>query len=556
MALDPAAAFRWRFVGPHRGGRVMAVQGDPSDPRVAYCGASGGGVWKTADGGASWHNLSDPYFKRGSVGALAMAASDPAILYAGMGECGFRANVTHGDGIYKSEDGGRRWLHLGLGATHNVGRIRVHPRDPQTVYAAALGHRFGPNPERGVYRSDDGGRRWELVLSPGPRAGAVDLAMDPRDPRILYAAIWEAERHPWGFSHGGPLSGLYRTRDGGATWTFLGDRPGWPRGPVGRTAICVSPVTPQRLYALVEARHGGGIYRSSDGGESWTWTNAEPNFLVRAWYLTHIVADPHDQDAVWLPNRKLWTSNDAGRTFRLLNSSYWDQHDLWVDPGDGRHLVLGNDGGAAISYDGGATWSTVFNQPTAELYHAAADTRFPYRIYGAQQDNSTISIPSRSDRGPISEMDWFDVGGGESGHIAVRPDNPDVVFASDLAGGVTRYDHASGQIRDVSPWPESLAGGPARALRYRFNWSLPLLISPHDPGILYAAGNVLFRSADEGASWQVISPDLTRDDAPTLMASGGLSGADEVQANEEDDYYCTIASVAESPVQQGVLWTG
>ncbi len=555
--FDPAGVWGWRFVGPYRGGRVMAVLGDPRDPRTAYCGSSSGGVWKTGDAGANWRNLSDPYFRRGSIGALAMAPSDSDTLYAGTGECGFRANVTGGDGVYGSDDGGRTWRHLGLVETHNIGRIRVHPRDPRVVYVAALGHRFGPNPARGVFRSADGGRTWEHVLALGERAGAVDLAIDPRDPRVLYAAVWEAIRRPWGVQSGGGASGLYKTTDGGATWRSLSDRPGWPRGRVGRTAVCVSPVDPFRLYALVEADGGeGGVYRSSDAGESWTWTNDDSNFLVRAWYLTHIVADPHERDAVWLPNRKLWRSRDGGRTFALLNVSYWDQHDVWVDPADPRHLVLGNDGGASISYDSGGSWSTVFNQPTAELYHAAADTRFPYRIYTAQQDNSTLSLPVRSDIGPLSEMDWFDVGGGESGHIVVRPDNPDVVFASDLGGRITRYDHANGQIHDISPWPEEMAGYHGAALPYRYNWSTPLLLSPHDPGTLYCGANVVFRTRDEGASWEEISPDLTHADEERLSPGGGLAGFHEGQANEGDTVYGSIASLAAAPRAPGVLWAG
>ncbi len=548
-------ALSWRFLGPYRGGRVMAVAGHPTDPRVAFFGSTGGGVWKTTDGGANWRNLTDGFFKRSSVGALALAPSDPYTIYVGMGECGFRANVTHGDGVYRTTDGGGTWSHLGLAETQNIGRIRVHPRDPDLVYLAAMGHRFGPNGERGVYRSRDGGRNWERVLFHGPTVGAVDLAMDMTNPRILYAALWEAQRYPWGFASGGPGSSIYKTTDGGDTWTNLSERPGFPSGPKGRIGVCVSPVRSGRLYAIVTAAEGGGVYRSSDGGESWTWTNDDENLRVRGWYEAHIVADPRDADTVWLPNRKPWKSTDGGRTFRQLNTSYWDQHDLWVDPGDTRHLVVGNDGGASISYDGGETWSTVFNQPTAELYHAAADTRFPYRVYSAQQDNSTISLPSRSDRGPISEMDWFDVGGGESGYIAVRADNPDIVFGSDLGGGITRYDHRTGALRDISPWPESMYGWPTGSLPYRFNWALPLLLSRHDPGTLYAGANVLFRTTDEGQSWTAVSPDLTRRDAAALAFSDTPDEGGCLRESAEDDDFGTIATIAEG-TDPGVLWTG
>ena len=544
----------WRFVGPYRGGRVMAVAGYPADPRAALLGSTGGGVWRTTDGGASWQNLSDRYFRRSSVGALAIAPSDPQVLYAGMGECGFRSNVTGGDGVYRSRDGGRSWVHLGLAETQNIGRIRVHPADPDRLYVAALGHRFGPNPERGVYRSADGGHSWEQVLERGDAAGAVDLAMDPSNPRILYAALWEARRYPWGCVTGGHESGIWKSTDGGETWADLRAAPGLPRGTIGRIAVCVSPVRPDRLYALIAAPERGGVYRSNDGGAHWTWMNNDPNFMVRGWYETHIVADPLDPDTVWLPNRKLWKSTDGGRTFAQLNTSYWDQHDLWIDPRDPRHLVLGNDGGAAISLDGGASWSSVFNQPTAELYHIAADTRVPYRIYTAQQDNSTLSLPSRSDRGPISEMDWYDVGGGESGHIQVRPDDPEVVFASDLAGGITRYDHRTLALRDISVWPEETSGWPPEALPYRWNWSLPLLLSRHAPGVLYAAGNRLFRTADEGHSWEPISPDLSRRDAEALAFARQPDPA-HWRENGEDHDYATIASLAEGIVP-GVLWAG
>lgn len=547
-------ALRWRFVGPYRGGRVMAVAGHPTEARTAFFGSTGGGVWKTVDGGASWANLSDRYFKRSSVGAIALASSDPQVLYAGMGECGFRANVTHGDGLYRSRDGGRSWSHQGLAETQNIGRVRVHPHNPELLYVAAMGHRFGPNPERGIYRSADGGDHWQRVLHGDDTTGAIDLAMDPINPRILYAALWQARRYPWGFDTGGPGSGIWKSTDGGESWVDLTDRPGLPRGVKGRIAICVSPVRPERLYALIVAREGG-VYRSNDGGESWIWTNADHNFLVRGWYETHITADPLDADTVWLPNRKLWKSTDGGRTFAQLNTSYWDQHDLWVDPRDTRHLVLGNDGGASISYDGGHSWSSVFNQPTAELYHVRGDSRVPYRVYTAQQDSSTLSMPSRSDRGPISEMDWYDVGGGESAHIVVRPDNPDVVFASDLAGVITRYDHRSLQLRDISPWPEDIQGWPARSLPYRFNWSLPLLLSRHDPGVLYAGSNRLFRSRDDGQSWDIISPDLTRHDPETLAFSQRDPDAMHWRDSGEDFDYATIASLAEGTSPE-VLWAG
>jgi len=550
VARALGGALSWRSIGPYRGGRVMAVAGHPTRPRVCFFGSASGGVWKTEDDGVTWRNISDGFFRRASVGALAMAESDPNVVYAGMGECGMRGNVTHGDGVYRSTDGGATWVHAGLADTQNIARVRVHPRDPELVYVAAFGHRFGPNPERGVYRSRDGGLTWERILSRGDRAGAIDLAMDPSNPRVLYAALWQAQRYPWGLVDRGPESGLYKSRDGGDSWVDLTRNPGLPHGLTGRIGVCVSPADPNRLWALVDAEEGGGVYRSNDGGATWTWTNADRNFLARSWYSTHLVADPRDADTVYNPNRKLWKSVDGGRTFVQLNTPYWDQHDLWVDPRDPSHMAVGTDGGAAISRDGGQTWSTVVNQPTAELYSVATDDRFPYRVYSAQQDNSTLSLPSRSDRGPISLADLYDVGGGESSAIAVRPDNPNIVYASDLDGILTRYDHASGQLRDISVWPGDAASpdGQARSADdppYRFNWSTPVALSPHDPGVLYTAANRLFRSTDEGASWRTISPDLTRDDRAVL----------DLAAAENGDC-CTIAAFAESPRMPGVLWVG
>ncbi len=553
MAPDQAAwfaraldgALSWRPIGPYRGGRTMAVVGHPSRSRVGYMGTASGGVWLTEDGGANWRNISDRYFKRGSVGALALSEADPGVLYAGMGECGMRANVTHGDGVYRSADGGATWTSLGLAETHNIGRILIHPRDPDQVYVAAFGHRFGPNPARGVYRTRDGGRSWTRVLHVNDDAGAVDLAIDTHAPHIVYAAMWQARRGPWSFTTRGPASGLYRSEDGGATWTDLARNPGFPPGSLGRIGVCCSPVDPDRLWALVDAPARGGVYRSDDAGATWTWLNGDHNFLARAWYSARIVADPRDVDTLYLPNRKLWRSTDGGRTFVQMNTPYWDQHDLWVDPRDPAHLMVGTDGGAGVSFDGGASWSTIFNQPTAELYHVATDNRFPYRVYSAQQDNSTLCLPSRSDRGPISLAQLYDVGGGESGHIAVRPDNPDIIYASDLDGVLTRYDHASGQLRPITPWPDSPEAWDAAERPYRFNWSTPIALSPHDPTILYTAANRVLRSRDEGGSWEVISPDLTRHDAAKMAAPGGETGD-----------YCTIATLAESPLAPGVLWVG
>jgi photosystem II stability/assembly factor-like uncharacterized protein len=549
---NPFAAITWRELGPWRGGRVQAVTGHPTDPARFLFGSTGGGVWQSDNAGATWRNLSDGFFRRGAVGAIAVATSDPETLYVGMGEGGLRNNVTGGDGVYRSRDGGATWTHCGLADTQNIARLRIDPTDPLRAYVAATGHRFGPNTERGVFRTRDGGGTWERVLFVDEGVGCADLSLDPTTPRYLYAAMWRAGRTPWGFTSGGPGSDLWRSTDGGDSWESLADAPGLPHGLIGRCAIAVSPADGRRVYALIEAAEGGGLYRSSDRGVTWAWVSAEPQLLTRPWYLCHLVADPLDRDTVYAPTRKLWKSRDGGRSWTQLNTTYWDQHDLWLDPADPRRMILGNDGGAAVSGDGGGTWSTILNQPTAELYHVAADSRFPYRVYGAQQDNSTISLPTRSVDGPISQADWFDVGGGESGQIAIRPDNPDIVYAASFAGEVTRFDRATGDLRTISVWPEDSTGFGASEVRHRFNWSTPVVISPHDPAILYIAGERAFRSTDEGASWAAISPDLTRAD-PT---KGGRAGGPITFDSGGTDHYCTIMAFAESPLTPGVLWAG
>ena len=548
----PFGPLTWRELGPWRGGRVQAVTGHPTDPDLFYFGSTGGGVWRSDDAGANWRNISDGSFRSGPVGAIAVSDADPDVMYVGTGEGSLRSNVTGGDGVYRSRDGGVTWAHVGLAATQNIARIRIDPRDPDRVFVAATGHRFGPNEERGIFRSTDGGASWERTLFVDADTGAADLSLDPANPRFLYAATWRAGRTPWGFTAGGPGSGLWRSTDGGTSWASLADAPGMPRGPIGRIAVAVSPADSRRVYALIEAEGQGGLYRSSDRGLSWTWVSAAPNLLVRPWYLAHLVADPLDPDTVYIPNRKLWKSRDGGRSWQQLNTTYWDQHDLWLDPREPHRMILGNDGGAAVSRDSGTTWSTILNQPTAELYHVATDTRFPYRVYGAQQDNSTISLPTRSVNGPISQADWFDVGGGESGHIAVRPDRPDIVYAASYGGEVTRYDHATGDLRTIAVWPEESGGWGARDLRHRFNWSTPVVLSPHDPDTLYIAGERVFRSRDEGATWATISPDLTRND-PT---KGGRAGGPITFDSSASDYYCTIMAFVESPVRAGILWAG
>ncbi|MCL6596301.1 MAG: glycosyl hydrolase [Firmicutes bacterium] len=553
-AAPPYGGLRWRNIGPHRGGRVVAVAGHPTERATFYMGSTGGGVWRTANAGVTWENLTDGQLGSASVGALAVAPSDPSVLYVGMGESCIRGNVSFGDGVYRSLDGGRTWRHMGLRASEHIARIRVHPADPGRVYVAVLGHAFGPHPERGVYRSTDGGERFERVLFRDEDTGAIDLSLDPRSPSVLYAALWQARRTPWSMTSGGPGSGLFRSLDGGSTWEELTRRPGLPAGPLGRIGVAASPARPGRVWALVEAEEGG-VFRSDDYGETWERTNGEPGPRSRPWYYSHIFADPVDAETVYALATNFHRSQDGGRTFRTVATPHSDHHDLWIDPADPRRMIHGADGGASISLDGGRTWSSIYNQPTAEIYHVAVDTRFPYRVYGSQQDNTTISLPSRSDSAGIGEREWYDVGGAESGHVAVRPDDPDVVYAGSSGGGeggrITRYDHRTRQMRDISAWPEQTAGRAASEYTYRFQWTSPIVLSPHDPNVLYSCGNRVFRTRDEGESWEVISPDLTRDDPERQGPSGGIT-----RDHTGVEVYCTIFAFAESPRRPGLLWAG
>jgi photosystem II stability/assembly factor-like uncharacterized protein len=550
-------ALEWRCIGPYRGGRVVAVAGDPVDPAVFYFGACAGGVWKTTDGGTYWENVSDGVLRTAAVGAIAVAHSDPHVIYAGMGECCIRGDVSHGDGVYKSTDAGQSWTHVGLQDTRHIARVRVHPQNPDLVYVAALGHVYGPNMQRGVFRSADGGKTWDHILFRSDNAGAVDLSLDPSNPRLLYAAIWEARRTPWSLTSGGPDSSLYRSTDGGDTWTELTNNPGLPPGLKGRIGVAVSPAKSGRVWALVEAEDGA-LFRSDDGGATWQRLSDDRNLRLRFWYYGHVFADPQDPDTVYVLNIQAWKSTDGGRTFTQLTTPHGDNHDLWIDPRHPQRMIEGNDGGACVSFNGGASWSTIYNQPTAQFYHVTADTRSPYRVYGTQQDNSAMCVPSRSDRGAILSGECYFVGSSESGYIAVRPDNPDIVYSGAIGsapggGGVLlRYDHHTGQVRIITVWPEAYGGWGAKDLKYRFQWTYPIALSPHDPSILYAAGNVLFRSTDEGMSWEAISPDLTRHDATKLEPSGGPITKDTTGA----EHYCTIFAFAESPHERGVFWSG
>ena len=550
--VDPTlfSGLKWREVGPYRGGRVAAVTGLPGDRNTYYFGATGGGVWKTADGGRTWRSVSDGFFG-GSIGAVAVSDWDPNVIYVGGGEVTVRGNVSHGDGVWKSTDAGKSWKFTGLADGRQIVRIRIHPRNPDLVYAAVLGHVFGPNTTRGVYRSRDGGAHWERVLYVNDRVGAFDIAMDPANPRTLYATTWNFHRTPYSLESGGPGSGLWKSTDGGDTWSELTRNPGLPQGTLGVIGVTVSPSNPDNLYALVEAAEGG-LFRSRDAGKTWTKTSDDAEIRQRAWYYSHVYADPKDEEGVYAPNVQFLRSKDGGKTFTSIRTPHGDNHDLWIDPGDPQRMIESNDGGANVSTDGGRTWTPQTNQPTAQFYRVSTDTHFPYRLLGAQQDNSAVRILSRGQGGGIGPNDWEPTSGGESGYILADPKNPDVVYGGSYGGLLTRLNHDTGEFRDVNPWPDNPMGYGAADIAQRFQWNFPIAFSPNDPSTLYAASQFLFKSTDGGQSWTAISPDLTRNDRSKQGSSGGPITKD----NTSVEYYDTIFYVAESPVEPGVIWTG
>jgi len=555
---DFAGLLEWRCIGPFRGGRVVTVAGDYADANTFYFGACAGGVWKTTDAGVYWENVSDGFFNTASIGALAVAPSDSNVIYAGTGETTIRIDVSHGDGVYKSTDAGRTWAHVGLADTRFIGKIRVDPHNPDLVYVAALGHAFGPNSERGVFKSTDGGASWRNVLFKSEQAGAVDLSIDETNPRILYASIWQAYRSFSQLSSGGPDSGLWQSSDGGETWADLSDKPGMPSGIKGKLGVAASPAQAGRVWALVEHKTAGGLYRSDDYGAHWEQVSDNPQLISRAWYYMHLTADPQDPDTVYVNNLNFWKSTDGGKTFAEIATPHGDNHDLWIDPRNPRRMVHGDDGGAKVSLNGGATWSTIYNQPTAQLYHIATDNRAAYHVYGTQQDNTSVAVPSRSHHSAITWGDCYITGTGESGYIAVRPDDYNIVYVgaigSSPGGGnsLQRYDHRTRQIRLITTWPETMRGYGAGEEKYRFAWTYPIVISPHDPNVLYAGGNLVFKSSNEGQSWQPISPDLTRADPETLKPTGGPVNRDAIGA----ETYATVFAFAESSHKPGVLWAG
>lgn len=520
IPADLYSSLEYRLVGPFRGGRSAAVTGVPGNPNLFYFGATGGGVWKTLNGGRSWENISDGYFG-GSIGAVEVAKSDANVIYVGGGEKTLRGNVSSGYGIWKTVDAGKTWEKAGLEKSRHVPRIRVHPTDYNTVYAAVLGNIYKPTQERGVYKSTDGGKSWKQILFVNDQSGAVDLTFDPNNPRILYASTWRAQRTPYSLSSGGEGSALWKSTDSGDTWTEISKNEGFPKDTLGIIGVSVSPVNSERVFAIVEHKEKGGLYRSDDGGKKWTQVNSERKLRQRAWYYTRVYADTEDQDVVYVLNVRYHKSTDGGKTFNTFNAPHGDHHDLWIAPENSQRMIIGDDGGAQVSYDGGETWSTYYNQPTAQFYRVTTDNAFPYRIYVAQQDNSTVRINHRSDGGGIGEEDWERTAGGESAHIAVDPTNNDIVYGGSYGGFLTRVNHDAGTVRGINVWPDNPMGYGAEGMKYRFQWNFPIIFSKHDPKKLYTFSNHVHLSTNEGQSWTRLSDDLTRNDPTKLVSSGG-----------------------------------
>ena len=553
-------SLEWRCIGPFRGGRVSAVAGHPTQRETFYFGGCGGGVWKTTSAGAYWENISDGFFTTAAIGAIAVSASDPNVIYVGTGESSIRSNVSHGDGVYKSTDGGRHWQNVGLAPTRYISDIQIHPQNPDIVYVGALGHAWGTNPERGVYRTMDGGSTWQLVLHKSERAGVADLSLDPSNPRVIYATIWQGQRHPHTLDSGGEDSGLWRSLDGGETWDDITRKPGLPAGVLGRCGVAASPAKPGRVWALIEAEDGA-LFRSEDYGETWQRLSEDRELRGRPWYYMRVFADTMDADTLWILNSSCLKSIDGGQTFATMPTPHGDNHDLWIDPHDSNRLIEGNDGGATITFDGGNTWTGLLSQPTAQFYHAVCDDQVPYHVYGSQQDNWAMRVPSIDFEGAISWKDYVEPGGGESGYIAISPQPPHRVFGGGIGTGaghgrLVAWDPQTGQKRNVTVWPEvhsmGVGGAGAEVLKYRFQWTFPVEFSPHAPNTLYICSNYVHRSTDEGTSWETISPDLTRNDPDKLHASGGAITDD----NSGAEIYCTIFAFRESPHEAGVFWTG
>ncbi|WP_439131797.1 WD40/YVTN/BNR-like repeat-containing protein [Polaribacter sp.] len=544
------SAVKWRNIGPFRGGRSAAVTGVAGKANLFYMGATGGGVWKTTDAGNTWQNISDGFFG-GSVGAVAVSESDNNVLYVGMGEKTVRGNVSSGDGIWKSVNGGKSWRHMGLKNSRHIPRMRIHPKNADVVFAGVMGDLYKPTQERGVYKTTDGGETWRKVLFANENAGVVDLIIDPNNPRILYATTWNVRRTPYSLSSGGEGSALWKSTDEGETWTNISTNKGLPSGIWGIAGVTVSPVNSDIVYALIENKKGG-VYKSIDAGKTWNLINSERKLRQRAWYYTRLYADTQDEDILYVLNVRYHKSTDGGKTYKTYNAPHGDHHDLWIAPEDNQRMIIGDDGGAQISFDAGENWSTYMNQPTSQFYRVTTDNHFPYRILAAQQDNSTVRIAHRNDGRFITESDWESTAGGESAHIAVDPLNDDIVYGGSYGGLLTRVNHKTNETRAINVWPDDPMGHGAEDFKYRFQWNFPIFFSPNNKKRLYAASNHLHVTENEGQSWKLISPDLTRNDPKTLGPSGGPITKD----NTGVEYYGTIFAATESAYEPGLIYTG
>lgn len=542
---------KYRLIGPWRGGRSAAATGSYKNKNTFYFGATGGGVWKTTDAGSNWKNISDKYFGS-TIGAVAVAPSDESVVYVGEGENTMRGNVSEGlGGMWKSEDGGKSWKNIGLKDGRHIIRIIVHPRNPDIVWAAVMGHLFGPNSERGVYKTVDGGKTWKRTLFVNDQTGCSDLVMEPGNPSVFYAGTWRLIRTPYSLESGGAGSGLWKSTDAGETWVSLSTKKGLPKGVWGIVGVAVAPSNTDKIYCLLE-NEKGGLFSSNDAGETWSLQSNDNNIRQRAWYYTKVFVDPKNENKVYCPNVGFMVSTDGGKTFRGISTPHGDHHDLWIDPEDGNRMIVADDGGAQVSFDAGSNWSTYMNQPTAQIYRVSTDNSFPYRILGAQQDNSTLRIRHRTYGNGITDRDWDITAGNESGYVVADPLNADIVYGGNYGGYLSRLDHKTGENRAITVWPDNPMGAGADVLKYRFQWNFPIFFSPHDPKRLYVAGNHLFVTENEGASWQQLSPDLTTNDKSKQGPSGGPITKD----NTSVEYYCTIFTAAESGLEKDLLWTG
>ena len=541
----------YRLLGPFRGGRSAAVTGVPNQPNLYYFGSTGGGIWKTTNGGRQWENISDGYFG-GSIGAIAVSKSDANVMYVGGGEKTVRGNVSSGYGMWKTEDAGKTWMSSGLPKSRHIPRIAIHPTNHNIVYAGVMGNLYKPTQERGVYKSTDGGKIWKKTLFSNEHAGVVDLIMDPTNPRILYASTWRINRTPYSLNSGGDGSALWKSSDSGETWAEISTKKGFPEGTLGIIGVTVSPLNNQRVWAIIENKEKGGLYRSDDGGETWSQVNSERKLRQRAWYYTRVYADTEDVNTVYVLNVRYHKSTDGGKNFNTYNAPHGDHHDLWIAPEDPKRMIIGDDGGAQVTYDGGETWSTYHNQPTSQFYRVTTDNAFPYRIYAAQQDNSTVRIPHRTNGRSITEDDWESTAGGESAHIAIDPKDNDIVYGGSYGGYLTRVNHKTGTTRAINVWPDNPMGSGAEGMKYRFQWNFPIIFSKHNPNKLYTFSQNVHVTENEGQTWEIISPDLTTNDPEKQKSSGGPI----TQDNTAVEYYCTIFAANESPLKEGLLWVG